>query len=136
MSMEIGDIVYARKKGRSRGLIGTLVAQDESTFSIQQDGGKSLILSQDQWTLYPNHESPHRFTPVRITPVGRAKVAEHLFRLHGWTADQVQGTDVENLIQMHADEHQVARDSGFTLNHVHGMTPQEEQDLRNGLVHT
>lgn len=136
MSMEIGDIVYARKKGRSRGLIGTLVAQDESTFSIQQDGGKSLILSQDQWTLYPNYESPHRFTPVRITPVGRAKVAEHLFRLHGWTADQVQGTDVENLIQMHADEHQVARDSGFTLNHVHGMTPQEEQDLRNGLVHT
>lgn len=136
MSIAIGDIVYARKSGRSRGLIGTLVAQDDRTWSIQQDGGKSLILSRDGWTLHPNYGSPHRFTPVRITPVGKAKIAEHLFRLHGWTADQAQGTSVENLIRMHADEHQVARDNGYTLNHIHGMTPQEEQELQNGLAST
>lgn len=136
MSIAIGDIVYARKNGRSHGLIGTLVAQDEHTWSVQQDGGKSLVLTRDRWTLHPNYRSSHRFTPVRITPVGQAKVAEHLFRLHGWTADQAQGTSVEDLLQMHADEHQVARDSGFTLNHVHGMTPQEEQELRDGLART
>lgn len=134
MSIEIGDAVYARKNGRSRGLIGTLTAQDEHSWSVQQDGGKSLILAREQWTLYPNYEGPNRFTPVRITPVSKAKVAEHLFRLHGWTADQVQGTSTENLLQMHANEHQVARDSGFTLNHVHGMTPQEERELRGALV--
>lgn len=133
-NVEVGDVVYAHKDNRSRGLVGALVAEDEATWSIRQDGGKVLVLTRSQWTLHPRVNEAHRFTPVRITPVGKDRIAEHLFRMHGWTADQAQGTSVESLLQMHADEHQVARDSGFTLNHVHGMTPQEEQELRDGLA--
>lgn len=132
-SFSIGDAIYARKQGRARGLTGTLVQVSDGDWTVQTDGGKTVVLDVQQWNMQHAHEDEHRFTPVRVTPVSKSKVAEHLFRYHGWDAERVSQTSDSQLLQEHTSDHQVAREHGFTLNHVHGMTPQEADQLSKGL---
>lgn len=128
----VGDPVVARRG--EEWVSGTLLESNRpGDWRIKGPKGQTHRLHRGEWRLFPAPVIDARLTPTRVPVIDADAVGDHLFRMHGRPAEDVAGKDPAELAAWHQTLHNVAAQSGHTLNHVHGMTPAEYELLQGAL---